>query len=1064
MSALHDYLLGCRKRLRRRFVARGSAVLALSALVATAIFALLVVSWVPGGELVIVARSVLYLALATGIALIVWWPMTIGGVPRQVEARVADFDGRLQTWWDASQRGDDSAMLELLTRETQTIAAAHDKSQVIESREFTAPAGIAGLVTIVLIVVLASGNSPWQLAAKRLWTGDLLVAAAPRITVSPGDVVVPRGADVVVEAQASGFLARRMEMHAAFERTDGWEIAPMSRLAESKYGFVFVGVSEEVEYYVAAANLNSQRYVIHVADLPRVTGVSLSYEFPAWTGLPVSDREDGDISALPGTRVAITAATDLPVTDPLIVVNGEVYEARATGLATHGDFEVTEEGSWHVAVRHEGTLARISHTYLISLVEDNPPEVSFSWPGYDRQATSIEEVALRFRARDDYGVESLSLNYSLNGGSWVRVALPSDADEPGLLLYLEDLRVASVPGGEQRPLRPGDMISFYAEVHDHTAMVRTALYFVDVRPFDKTYRESQEVAGAAGGRNGGLDIAERQKEIVSATWNLLNKRTDGATRDEADDDQADVLAMLQRTLKDQILTLTARTAARRLDVDEEIDQFTTELTLASEFMDPAAEMLEAHELLEAITPEQQALQHLLAAQASMTDVNVSMTRADMRGTAGRSLSELFDLEMDPERNRYEMPQQASAAEGGQQDDGDWRAIEELAERQQQLAERQRSGEESLASRWQQQRLQMDLEALRERLENQRRQQTGQGRDSAAIRNAIAELSEARDAIDRSLERASGESGSTQQASQALRRAAQQLREEERGNLDQKLARSGRQIENLLADQRNSIDRLQELQKEVLDASRAGEIDPFDNYAMESYAVRKRRMQQDLDDITRDLDEVGDALAGRDPDTRRVLQRALIELSEQRVDERLAASADAFEYGRPLFAIGNEATVERALQRLGDRVRQARRLLESGAAAVRDDTTLARVRALRRALANSIPADSAAGGYDDANVTGIVRATDALEFRLGQELGAGFNLDTALNRAAYVPRGTDAGNTDALVQMTKDRLDLMESVLLNLAAPPIRAQNPRDSARDSAQAARYFRDLSAPPDG
>ncbi len=1057
MSTLHDYLLGCRKRLRRRFVARGSTLLALSAVTATVVFALLVVSWVPGGGLVIVARSVLYLALTAGIAVIVWWPMRIAAVPRQVEARVTDFDGRLQTWWDTSQRGADSAMLELLTRETQIIAAAHDKLQVVASREIAAPAGIAGLLTIALIVLLASGNNPWQLAAKRLWTGDLLVAAAPRITVSPGDVVVPRGADVVVEAAASGFLARRMEMHAAFERTEGWETAPMSRLAESKYGFVFVGVSEEVEYYVASAGLNSQRHVIHVADLPRVTGVNLFYEFPAWTGLPVTDRDDGDVSALPGTRIAITAITDLPVTDPLIVVNGEVLQASSDGLASRGAFAVSEEGSWHVAVRHEGTLARISDTYLISVVEDNPPEVSFSWPGYDRQATSIEEVGLRFRSRDDFGVESLSLKYSLNGGSWVDVALSADADEPGHLLYLEDLRIAAIPGGEQRTLRPGDMISFYAEAHDHTAVARTALYFVDVRPFDKTYRESQEVSGQAGSRNE-LDIAERQKEIVSATWNLLNKQASqktGETNDEAEADQAEVLAMLQRTLKDQILTLTARAAARRLDVNEEIDQFTAELTLASEFMEPAAVKLEARELLDAIAPEQQALHHLLAAQASMTDVNVSMTRADMRGTAGRSLSELFDLEMDPERNRYEMPQRPNATEGDEQDDGDWRALEELAERQQQIAERQRSGEESVASRWQQERLQMDLEALRERLENLQRNQAGEGRDSAAIENAIAELNEARAAID-------SESASTQQASQALRRAAAQLRENERGNLDQQLARSGRQIENLLTDQRNSIDRLEELQRETLNAARAGDVDPFDNYAMESYAVRKRRMQQDLDDVTREIDAVGDALAGRDPDIRRVLQRALTELSEQRVAERLAATADAFEYGRPLFAIGNEATVERALQRLGDRVRQARRLLESGDAAVRDDTSLARVRSLRQALAAANPANAATGGgFDDNNLNGIVRATDALEFRLGQELGEAFNLNTALNRAAYVPRGTAADNTDVLLQMTKDRLDLIESVLLNLEAPPIRAQNPRDTARDSVEAARYFRDLSAP---
>ncbi|MCZ6459428.1 MAG: hypothetical protein O6766_08710, partial [Gammaproteobacteria bacterium] len=111
MSTLHNYLLDCRKRLRRRFVARGSALLVLSAVAATVVFALLVVFWVPGGGLVIVARSLLYLALVAGIAVIVWWPMRIVTVPRQVEARVTDFDGRLQTWWDTSQRGADSAML-----------------------------------------------------------------------------------------------------------------------------------------------------------------------------------------------------------------------------------------------------------------------------------------------------------------------------------------------------------------------------------------------------------------------------------------------------------------------------------------------------------------------------------------------------------------------------------------------------------------------------------------------------------------------------------------------------------------------------------------------------------------------------------------------------------------------------------------------------------------------------------------------------------------------------------------------------------------------------------------
>jgi hypothetical protein len=460
--------------------------------------------------------------------------------------------------------------------------------------------------------------------------------------------------------------------------------------------------------------------------------------------------------------------------------------------------------------------------------------------------------------------------------------------------------------GMRRNLAPGDMISFYAEARDHTQTSRTALYFVDIRPFDRTYRESQSNGGGGGGGEQGFEIAERQREIVTATWNLVN-RADSGEGGQTLADQAATLALLERTLQEQVDTLIARAAARRLTRDEEIDRFTAELSEAVTYMKPAADLLEEQALRDAIEPAQKALQHLLAAEATMTDVDVAMGQSQGRGTSGQSLSELVDLEMDQERNRYETQQTPSFAEEEAQDDTDWRELEELARRQEQLAERaQRGGDQSLASRWQQERLKREIEELQEQLQRERQQQQGRGTQSQALDNAIAELSQARSAIEQAQEQSgqrsgqaqSGESQSSQsqsasssgqgeqQAASAMRNAARQLRENQRDNMDSRLARTGRQVENLVNDQRAAVERLKEVQQESLEKARRGEGNPFRNFAMESFVERKQRMREDLAEVTQDINAVADALSDRDPRAQKMLERAVQDLQEESVDERL----------------------------------------------------------------------------------------------------------------------------------------------------------------------------------
>jgi hypothetical protein len=302
----------------------------------------------------------------------------------------------------------------------------------------------------------------------------------------------------------------------------------------------------------------------------------------------------------------------------------------------------------------------------------------------------------------------------------------------------------------------------------------------------------------------------------------------------------------------------------------------------------------------------------------------------------------------------------------------------------------------------------------------------------------------------------------------LRRAAQTLRETSRGNLQDRLSRTGRQVANLEADQARVAEALEQLQQSALERARSGQGISRSDYGMQTFADVKRRMQEALAGLRGELTDLSDAVGQgqRDADAARVLDRALRELDETRVDERLAASAEAFEMGQPLYVIGSETLVQQALQRLGQRIGQAQRAVARGEGE-ESPNPLEEVRALRRRLADA----SRDRNMTEAEVAAVARSLDRLapadlgsaDLVSGDDRGQdgpGVSASRfARDRGVYTIRGTAADNTEALYRMTLERLDLIEAALESADTPPIRAQEPRDVSRDSAAAARYFRDLS-----
>src|SRR5690606_19229637 len=111
-----------------------------------------------------------------------------------------------------------------------------------------------------------------------------------------------------------------------------------------------------------------------------------------------------------------------------------------------------------------------------------------------------DEVYLEAHATDDFGVRSLELVYSVNGGAEQVVPLyqarPMTEVSAGHTFYLEEL-----------DLQAGDFIAYHARTVDvgpaPRKTVTSDMYFVEVRPFGVEYRQGEAPPGGGGGGGGG---------------------------------------------------------------------------------------------------------------------------------------------------------------------------------------------------------------------------------------------------------------------------------------------------------------------------------------------------------------------------------------------------------------------------------------------------------------------------------------------------------------------------------------------------------------------------------
>ncbi len=918
-----------RQRWRTRIAIRGAAIILGAGLVAFLVSVYGLEFFRFSASSVVAFRAVLWVVMAGLTVRYLAWPLTRRVSDEQAALYLEENEpsleaavlGALETGVAGSFNSE--ALEERLVESALHRAQKVDFGRRIEQRGlYKASGALAGIVFATLALLLLGPAQLRHGASALLFpTRDAGAVNPYSILVEPGDVTIARGSDQIIAAQLQGFENEAVQVFFKSESSEAFD--RLSMLPDGGDGFelLLLSVDQNTEYFVESAGIRSATFEIEVADLPYVDRLELEYRFPSYTGLPPRTVEvGGDIAALKGTTVTLRVFPTMLTPGGRLLVDSQPVELVDEGDGTlTGSLTVQTDGYYHIELaRADGSLVPASPQYTIDVLTDQPPSVSFSKPGRDTRASTIEELFLEARADDDFGVAELLLIYSVNGGPADTISMFDGRSVPevtaGHTLYLEEFG-----------LEPGDLVSYYAQVNDNnrapeSRAVTSDIYFVKIRPFRIDYRQGEEAGGGGGGGGGGgpadEGLSELQKEVVAATFNIMRDRE---RYGELEFQENLVSVRLgQARVREQVEGLLQRLLARGMASDPQFERIAELLPKAVEEMKAAEVSLEAAEPESALPPEQRALLNLQKAEETYEAVVSQGGQGGGGGGGGASaedLADLFELELDKLKNQYETVQRGERREASEQLEETLEQLKELARRQQQEAERQRrasaqqGGAGGSASRSQRQLADETEEAARQ-LERLAREINDQ-----QLMEAAGEIQDAANDMRRSAASNGSSSGSADAGSalDRLEEARRRLERDRVSRLREDAEEALRRTQDLAAEQREIQDQMARLGEEG-----GGDV----REAARRLFERKEAMAEELADLESQIDRLSSDARSDQRETSDRLKEAANSIRDNKLKERVRYSRGLIGTRDQDYTGEFEAETTRAVDELQQRLEEA----------------------------------------------------------------------------------------------------------------------------------------------
>ncbi|MDO5579879.1 MAG: hypothetical protein Q4G69_01985 [Planctomycetia bacterium] len=319
------------------------------------------------------------------------------------------------------------------------------------------------LVLFFAYMILSSKSTLISVSRLALPTAKIAPPQSVRfISIAPGNKEILQGADLEIEAQIAGVGNKKVYL--LYSSLDGRitdKAIPVPLKNGNRYSLHYPesekGITDPFRYRIlvgdpVSSENRSEEYTIKVRPAIVFSAEKVVYNYPEYTGLaPFTQENSGDVRALDGSIVQITASANTPLDKALFIPGKNESAAQIMSLdPNHPEkasisFLLSREDSSHeLAIPKsdsyeiqcfdkEGNQNSVKTSYSINIIDDLPPTVS------------LEELP--------EGIISLPVNQRLN--FFVRTADPDFGLSSVVLhLFKRELQERNTPPAERDQTLP----------------------------------------------------------------------------------------------------------------------------------------------------------------------------------------------------------------------------------------------------------------------------------------------------------------------------------------------------------------------------------------------------------------------------------------------------------------------------------------------------------------------------------------------------------------------------------------------------------------------------------